>query len=623
MNIILILTIVAILMIIAWAIRGERIETKEDQPAKDQPIIERENKDEPERIFRRRASDREIEKEYPTEESSYAPIDESVYDRRNTDGQIELPFSANEIISDGSRFKLYKRALLNSEIYAKRGDFETAISLYKGVKDRILDSDIRNKIESNINYLNNFRQQREKDLRKKIESTYPNQLQQQVQQLQQQQQEIRLKIEGVEGGLPQTINIALPEKNIIDTDEIVGKISDRINNDLSNMPEFSNLKDEFNSLKDLIGELAEERAKTSDELNKLKEKQEDDLSQDNNREMLNDIKEQIDNLSDIKRAMDELHEKMKDVKVPGIPESERPPTIIQARYDSPIPIHFDPQPVIDLLDKIDQRRKGEKTEDKTEEKKEEKIEDNKSLDNTSANEDLFNKTDQPEDKIEDSKLLDNAPANEDLFNKTDQSENKTEQKPEETAKSEKETERFYDGEEDPNEFDLLSDMGKIKDESTITDDEIFEKILRDANREKNTKDFEIVGETPSNEPEFSSAGMTSDSKFKSDQDFYKKFINTDRVKKKELPILRVSYDFKKLPDEFSLSREKNILEYAFYKYKPMLQRADEFMKNKHIKDAINYYKVVLDQNIPIEFKAMLRRNIKDLSEYLEKYFASE
>ena len=597
MNIILILTVIAILMILTWAFRGDRVERKEEPLVKDQPVIGSENKDEPERIFRRRASDREIEKEYPTEESSSAAIDENIYDKRNTDTQIELPFSANEIISDGSRFKLYKRALLNSEIYAKRGDFETAISLYKGVKDRILDSDIRDKIESNINYLNNFRQRREEDLRKKIESNHPGQLQQQVLQLQQQQQEIRLKIEGVEGGLPQTINIGFPEKNIIDTDEIVDKISDRINNDLNNLPEISNLKDEFNSLKDL---LVEERAKSYDEINKLKEKQEDDLSPDS-KEMLNDIKEQIDNLSDIKRSMDELHEKIKDVKVPGIPESERQPTIIQAKYDSPIPIHFDPQPVIDLLDKIDQRRKNEKAEEK-EEKIEEKIEDNKPLDNVPSPQ--SNEANEANE------------VNEDLFNET-------EQKTEETAKSEKETERFYDGEEDPNEFDLLSDMGKIKDESTITDEEIFEKILRDANNEKNAKDFEIVGETPSDESEFSSVGPTSDSKFKSDQDFYKKFINTDRVKKRELPILKVSYDFKKLPDEFSLSREKNILEYAFYKYKPMLQRADEFMKNKHIKDAINYYKVVLDQNIPIEFKAMLRRNIKDLSEYLEKYFASE
>ena len=85
----------------------------------------------------------------------------------------------------------------------------------------------------------------------------------------------------------------------------------------------------------------------------------------------------------------------------------------------------------------------------------------------------------------------------------------------------------------------------------------------------------------------------------------------------------MSFDFKKLPDEFSLSREKNILEYSFYKYKPMLQKADEFIKHRQVRDAINYYKVVADQNIPVEFKAMIRKNIRDLTEYLEKYLSSE
>ena len=185
MNIVLISTFIAIMMIIAWAIRGDKNEAKEDQAVIKKENIdenkekEKENKDEPERIFRRRAADREIEKEYPTQEIPSAPLDENIYDKKNIGDQIELPFSANEIIADGSRFKLYKRTLINSEIYAKRGDFETAISLYTGIKDRILDSDIRNKIETNINYINNFKQQKEENLKKKIESTYPNRQEQQ------------------------------------------------------------------------------------------------------------------------------------------------------------------------------------------------------------------------------------------------------------------------------------------------------------------------------------------------------------------------------------------------------------------------------------------------------------
>mgnify|MGYP006309006633 FL=1 len=93
--------------------------------------------------------------------------------------------------------------------------------------------------------------------------------------------------------------------------------------------------------------------------------------------------------------------------------------------------------------------------------------------------------------------------------------------------------------------------------------------------------------------------------------------------KKELPILKVTYDFKKLPDDFSLSKEKNILEYSFYKYKPMLEKAEEYIKKRRVRDAINYYKVVMNQNIPPEFKLMLRRNINDLVEYLEKYLTAD
>ena len=581
-------------MIIVWAIRGDKTESpSKNQPAPEREYVKRENKDEPEKIFRRRATDRRIEQEYPTEEGAPSTsAEEGISDRNPIDDQIELPFTANEIIADGSRFKLYKRTLINSEIYAKKGDFETAISLYTGVKDRILDNDIKNKIESNIFYLNSFKKKKEADFKKKIESIYRGQ-----------QPEITQKIE-IAPAPPPTINITLPEKSLINTEEIMGQISNRINNELTNLTELSTMKDEFNSLKNRIEELSAERDKTTDELNRLKGMQEDKLTPEN-KEFLKEIKDRIDNLSDVKIAMDELHGKINEIKSLGIPESEKQPAIIPAKYDSPVPVHFDPQPVLDILDKIDRQRRYEKLDEKTEHKQ---IED---LD--SSYKDLLNKVSNLEEKIGSTGApIKDKPAAEE-----------TEYKHDETVKSEKEVERHFDAEEDPNEFDLLSEIGKIKDDSTITDEEIFEKILRDDKKGKDTKDFEIVGEAESNEPDFTSIDPISASKLKSDQDFYKKFISTDRVKKRELPILKVSYDFKKLPDEFSLSREKNILEYAFYKYKPMLQRADEFIKNRHVKDAINYYKVVLDQNIPIEFKAMLRRNIKDLSEYLEKYFASE
>ena len=117
----------------------------------------------------------------------------------------------------------------------------------------------------------------------------------------------------------------------------------------------------------------------------------------------------------------------------------------------------------------------------------------------------------------------------------------------------------------------------------------------------------------------------SDLEIKKEDDarFYRKFLQHNRRKARELPILKVSYDFSKLPDEFSLAREKNILEYSYYKYKPMLERAAEYLKKRKVKDAINYYKVVMSQNIPPEFKSMIRKNIGDLTEYLEKYLTTD
>ena len=69
----------------------------------------------------------------------------------------------------------------------------------------------------------------------------------------------------------------------------------------------------------------------------------------------------------------------------------------------------------------------------------------------------------------------------------------------------------------------------------------------------------------------------------------------------------------------------------FHVVRPSVRRPNEthplkpslFIKKRKVKDAINYYKVVLDQNIPPEFKVMLRRNISDLTEYLERYLTGD
>lgn len=54
----------------------------------------------------------------------------------------------------------------------------------------------------------------------------------------------------------------------------------------------------------------------------------------------------------------------------------------------------------------------------------------------------------------------------------------------------------------------------------------------------------------------------------------------------------------------------------------MLEKAGDYIKRRRVKDALNYYKVILDQNIPKEFKTMVQKNVNDLNEYLEKYMNS-
>ena len=90
----------------------------------------------------------------------------------------------------------------------------------------------------------------------------------------------------------------------------------------------------------------------------------------------------------------------------------------------------------------------------------------------------------------------------------------------------------------------------------------------------------------------------------------------------DAPFLTLTYDFAKIPDSFQLSRDYHTMEYAYYKYKPMLVKAQEFTRRKMLKNALNYYRVIKSQNIPPEFKRMINRNIQDITEYLEKFLMS-
>ncbi len=91
----------------------------------------------------------------------------------------------------------------------------------------------------------------------------------------------------------------------------------------------------------------------------------------------------------------------------------------------------------------------------------------------------------------------------------------------------------------------------------------------------------------------------------------------------DAPFLTLTFDFSKIPHSFRLSKNYSIMEYSYYKYKPMLMKAQEFARRKMLKNALNYYRVVRSQNIPPELKLMINRNITDITEFLEKFIMSK
>ncbi|EPG76379.1 hypothetical protein LEP1GSC058_1337 [Leptospira fainei serovar Hurstbridge str. BUT 6] len=91
----------------------------------------------------------------------------------------------------------------------------------------------------------------------------------------------------------------------------------------------------------------------------------------------------------------------------------------------------------------------------------------------------------------------------------------------------------------------------------------------------------------------------------------------------DAPFLTLTYDFDKIPHSFKLSKNYSIMEYSYYKYKPMLIKAQEFARRKMLKNALNYYRVIKSQNIPPELRKMINRNIKDITEFMEKYLMAK
>ncbi len=603
MDIFLILLFLVILLIVAWALFGkgdtaESIESEADREAQ----------------LRRRASDQVIEEQFPSHEQTHPKrrkADRSqateTTEQEEVDDDFKLPYSVDEIISDTSQFRIYKRTLINSEIYAKKGDFETAISLYDGVNERINDINTNRKIETNIQYLKNFREFKEKEkkeeevLAKKMKHRRGN--------------EIRVSLDGPLT-IPDKIQIGLatPIQNIdqqqkIDIDKIVEEITKKILDSkvLENKQDQETRKyiNEIEDLKDGIKELIDsnkkldslsvediaeknlELEKKIDELSRIKE----DLQKLEDVSSLKDSFSRLDELSDFKDKLDKINDKVSRLEEKEsslmhgpIPESDRKPAIIEARYESPIPVTLDPKPILELLEKLPRQQTQEP-----------KILEAPEISEPAAPE----VTSAPEEQVPETMKKE------------------TEEIDQNILKREKEAEA-------EEEWELLSRYGKDSNEDTLTDEDIYAKILEEDSRDKIQDSIEILGEDK-NKSDDGPLGISDaeyDKKQREEEEFYEKFLKHERRIRKELPILKVTYDFSRLPDEFSLSRDKNILEYSFYRYKPILEKANGFIKTRHVRDALNYYKTVLQQNIPPEFKVMIRKNINDLTEYLEKYLSS-
>ncbi len=584
MNFFLLGLIFLILLITGWALLGgDERRSGEEVP--------------PERQFRRRAADQEIERAFPEEKGARGRRKSDHQQREKTgssdeetpeEEDIRLPYSADEIISDTSRFRIYKRTLLNSEIYARKGDFDTAISLFHGVNERINDEATNRKIEANIEYLKKFREISEKQ-RKEKENVEKNLRKKQG-------SEIRVSIDGPLT-IPDKIQIGLatPIQNIEKEKQIdVNKIVDEITSKLMSSDFFkrdSETRERERQLKQYINEVASLREGVQ-KLMKSDKALAGEIppgAMEGPGGVLEGVQDKLremeKRLAATTREAENAHREIKKLKEDGVSasshasshpfEAAKPPSVAEVKYSAPIPVTLDTKPLMELLDRL------------------------------------------PAKKAPDAVPL-----------RPPRGEPSAKHAPEESAPHAREgvdREVITREGEELEDFELFSEYLKDNKDAGgdgLTDEDIFEKILKE-DTEKIQDSIEIVGDRKDQQGYFALSEEEYEKKRRDDEQFYEKFLKHEKRVRKELPILKVSYDFSRLPDEVSLSKDKNILEYSLYKYKPLLEKANEFIKKRRVRDAINYYRTVMSQNIPPEFKAMIRKNINDLNEYLEKYLSAD
>lgn len=539
----------------------------------------------------------------------------------------DLPYKAIEIVDNKPNLFLFLKTLENAELFAYRKDIATAVSLYIGVKQKISDQEAIKKINANIDYLakpeeeyddkaennyNNASQNRgrseaeiaateransrnaesmtellkEISNRMKLEDAYKRQRELDFNNYQGEIKKMQEKIENLQGNI-----ISQQPSSSSDLDRQFAQLQEQMNKidraldieplDLApelknNNEQIANLRSELNNITSHLNNLLAAKEREEDQYNKklkdlenLIQKKEDD----NKNHSL-----QIEQLKDL---IKELNTAPKEISVKA------------AMPETPMQFTIDTKPLVELFDKFKQ------TSDIINQQKAE--------------------TGMPASGGNNFQNITGGGASGGTKSGPNQ---RGENKAPDSTSFEKKV--VTNENQEPDDWELVSDIEHPKSAvDKLTDEDIFEQILQEAAVEQK-KDFSIIGD---HEPKTDDTYAINDPDLKrkqeSDQEFYEKFLQHQRRKTKELPILKVSYDFNKLPDQFSLSRDKNILEYSFYKYKPMLQKANDYMKHRKVRDAINYYKVILEQNIPPEFKKMIRANIQDLTDYLEKYLSSD
>gem|GEM_PF-652943 len=655
MNLILILILVLVLLIPLWVLFSSGGDKESDT------LMDDNN-----RPLRRRAADRMIEEgesseavspQKRSEESRSAP--QSSDELVDVEDDFNLPFHPAEIIPADSPFEIYRRTIANAETYMKRGDFVTARSLYEGILDRVSDASVRHKLENNLEYLNNYHQvvSRRQELKRQKKDLKP--------------QEIRLTLEGADN-LADRIQIGIaPEKSPIDMNDLVDKLSekltgiapdvarkatqsiDKYRDELAQLRnqiyEVSSLKDQVKKLNEnqtgrdreeidhLKRELSDIHNKTNDLQNQVQNAEKRDeastISTDKEKQILDDIERREDENRLLRDRLDLVQKELSMlrnenahtmaleevlastlVKKDTVDDSRKDKVASQANYDkeieslkreisslrdnqdvgktSGVPSQSMGELAGALKDSMDsltpllsESMKNQKIPDKNAPDKKDEFQ---------LLEEMMSgpKFDEPSEEEVLAKILNDAVKE---HSKQSNKNKKTDQE-DKNNKSEKDNLK--------EDFELVSDYLKSDEGNMPTDEAVMEKILRDAMRSKEFR------------------GSSSDSQDTETSKLPRGFQPPTR-KKRELPILRVSYNFSRLPDEFTLSIDKNHLEYSFYKFKPLLEKAAELVKRRKVKDAINYYKVVMDQEIPQEFKDMLHQNIHDLNEYLTKYYTSE